>query len=196
MSNANATFDVAKVTTAELVAKYNELTGKSIKKFSSRAAGEKQVLAFLSAKPKADNKDNATAKKAAASFAKDEIDTAKAASKKAMLDLAKQTTSGASDLAKQAASIAKSAAKKKADKEATVSRSDAVSASWEDPAVKEARSTKNKVKVAGVEYRSVKSAFEALKLPLEKHIGFRAELKASGRKTFDGHVFTIVASAD
>lgn len=34
---------VTEMTTAELVAEYNELTGKSIKKFSSRAAGEKQV---------------------------------------------------------------------------------------------------------------------------------------------------------
>ena len=37
-------------TTAELIAKYNELTGKSIKKFSSRAAGEKQVLAAMDKK--------------------------------------------------------------------------------------------------------------------------------------------------
>lgn len=45
--------------TAELVAAYNELTGKAIKKFSSRAAGEKQVAAALKeheAKSKADAK--------------------------------------------------------------------------------------------------------------------------------------------
>lgn len=34
---------ISEMTTAELVAEYNEKTGKNIKKFSSRAAGEKQV---------------------------------------------------------------------------------------------------------------------------------------------------------
>ena len=36
---------VKEMTTAELVAEYNRLRGKSIKKFSSRAAAEAQVLA-------------------------------------------------------------------------------------------------------------------------------------------------------
>lgn len=36
---------VKEMTTAELVEEYNKLRGKSIKKFSSRAAGEAQVLA-------------------------------------------------------------------------------------------------------------------------------------------------------
>lgn len=34
---------IADMTTAEMVVEYNSLTGKSIKKFSSRAAGEKQL---------------------------------------------------------------------------------------------------------------------------------------------------------
>lgn len=185
--NADTTFNVKSATTAELVAKYNQLTGKAIKKFSSRAAGEKQVLAFMNAKPKDVAQDKPETSKA---------DPAKAASKKAMNDPAKASTTGASELARQAASIAKSAAKKKAEKEATVSRSDAIKVSWEDPAVKAARSIKNKVKVGGVEYRSLKAAFEALNLPVKKHLAFRLELKAAGRKTFEGHVFTIVPSAD
>lgn len=36
---------VKEMTTAELVEEYNKIRGKSIKKFSSRAAGEAQVLA-------------------------------------------------------------------------------------------------------------------------------------------------------
>ena len=43
--NAN---QVAALSAKDQVAKYNELTGKNIKKFSSRAAGEKQVIAALS----------------------------------------------------------------------------------------------------------------------------------------------------
>lgn len=39
--------------TPELVTLYNRLTGKSIKKFSSRATGEKQVIKALAASPAA-----------------------------------------------------------------------------------------------------------------------------------------------
>ena len=39
-------FDIKAATTAELLAKYNELSGKSTKRFASRAAGEKQVAAL------------------------------------------------------------------------------------------------------------------------------------------------------
>lgn len=39
--------EVKLASTAQLVAEYNRLTGKSIKKFSSRAAGEKQVQALI-----------------------------------------------------------------------------------------------------------------------------------------------------
>lgn len=37
--------NISAMTTAAMVAEYNSLTGKSIKKFSSRAAGEKQLEA-------------------------------------------------------------------------------------------------------------------------------------------------------
>lgn len=60
------------------------------------------------------------------------------------------------------------------------------------PVDNEARRVKNHVRVAGVEYRSVAAAFEALGLPMNKHIKFRAKLKASGAETFDGHDFIIV----
>lgn len=45
-------FNVQTATTTELVAEYNRLSGKTIKKFSSRAAGEKQVTALLAKIPK------------------------------------------------------------------------------------------------------------------------------------------------
>lgn len=45
------------LSTKDLLAKYNELTGKSIKRFSSRDAGEKQTLAAMTAaKPAAAKK--------------------------------------------------------------------------------------------------------------------------------------------
>lgn len=96
----------------------------------------------------------------------------------------------------------KSADRPRGAAEAVVDRSAAVAKSWKNKDVAAARSVKHKVKVAGVEYRSVLAAFEALKLDVNKHIGFRAELKASesGRKTFtdekgNKHQFALVAAA-
>lgn len=43
--------EVRALKTPALVALYNKLTGKSVKKFSSRATGEKQVLKALAAQP-------------------------------------------------------------------------------------------------------------------------------------------------
>lgn len=132
------TTDIATASTKDLVAKYNELTGKSIKKFSSRAAGEKQVLAALQSKVK-----------------------------------------------KEAASTpaAKASAKKPASKPAA-DRSAAIASTWKDPVVAAKRAERTHVKVGSTLYRSVKAAFEDLKLPLSKHIKFRIELKQHAQLTF------------
>lgn len=52
------------------------------------------------------------------------------------------------------------------------------------------RSTKSqhqhhKVMVEGVAYRSTRAAFEALKLPMGRHIPFRMKLKAAGKLDFE-----------
>lgn len=58
--------------------------------------------------------------------------------------------------------------------------------------------TKHKVTANGVEYGSTTKAFEALKLPLGRHIKFRMKLKAAGKLDFehDGKTvkFAIVAN--
>lgn len=56
--------------------------------------------------------------------------------------------------------------------------------SWTDADVRAARSLKQRVKVDGVEYRSVAQAFKELKLPYEKHVKFRGGLKASLKANF------------
>lgn len=71
-------------------------------------------------------------------------------------------------------------------------RAAAIRASWADPEVAAKRAARTHVKVNCVEYRSVREAFKALGLPDSKHIKFRMELKASGKKTFDGKVFVTV----
>lgn len=63
--------------------------------------------------------------------------------------------------------------------------SEAIAASWTRPDVAAARSTRNAVRANGTEYRSVREAFRALRLPIEKHIPFRMSLKAAGKATFE-----------
>lgn len=118
------------MTTKEMIAEYNRLTGKNIKKFSSRAAGEKQLIA----------------------------------------------------------------ARKKhgPEKVETVGRAEAVRESWNVKKTAAARSKKDNVAVEGHgEFRSVKQAFEKLKLPIGKHIRFRGELKSAGKLAFEynNHTF-------
>lgn len=60
-------------------------------------------------------------------------------------------------------------------------RSVGVAKSWQDPEVKAKRSTRHFVRVNGEEFRSVRAAFIALRLPLNEHIKFRMELKAEGQ---------------
>lgn len=56
-------------------------------------------------------------------------------------------------------------------------RSAAIAESWKDEDVKRRRAQRHAVRVDGAEYRSVKAAFEALRLPLKEHIKFRMRLK-------------------
>lgn len=56
-------------------------------------------------------------------------------------------------------------------------RSAGVARSWQDPEVRAKRSQRTNIRVDGVDYRSVKQAFDALELPLKEHIAFRQLLK-------------------
>lgn len=62
-------------------------------------------------------------------------------------------------------------------------RSVGIAQSWEDPKVAKARKARNKVKVGNTVYRSVRKAFEDLKLPDKDHQKFRKELfQTKGKK--------------
>ncbi len=74
---------------------------------------------------------------------------------------------------------------------APAGRAASAAASWSDPDVRAARTTRNGCRVGRQEYPSVRAAFEALGLPLAKHIRFRAELKRKGKATFEGKRFTL-----
>lgn len=64
-----------------------------------------------------------------------------------------------------------------------------IAASWQDEAVKKARTTRNRVEVIHnnirEEHKSVRAAFVAYGLPDEKHIRFRMKLKQSLAEVFE-----------
>ena len=141
--------NVNTATTAELIAKYNELTGKNITKFSSREAGERQVLKAMDA----------------------------AAAAKTGVRVVRIT-----DMAPTQPSTKKPKQPKQPKQPSD--RGAAIAASWKDPKVAAKRAERTHVKASGQIYRSVREAFEALGLPLSKHIRFRMELKSVHELTF------------
>lgn len=77
--------------------------------------------------------------------------------------------------------------------EADATRSEAIAESWNDDATRAKRRQRSAVEVDGTRHRSVKAAFIALGLPLEKHIAFRIRLKEKGKlKGAFGHDWKII----
>lgn len=61
----------------------------------------------------------------------------------------------------------------------------AITESWKNPETAAKRATRHGVIANGQEYRSVREAFTALRLPIAKHIPFRMALKAAGEAVFE-----------
>lgn len=204
---------IAEASTADLLATYNALSGKSITRFSSRAAGEVQVAnAILSAEnaaghagvakgaaPTALTQAELAARRAVKNVG-DKLDDAppigkthkklaaalsksNAALAGAFGRAAKKATRPVPALKKMAANL--TAAKTPAARAAKTEASTSMKESWSDKEVRAARSLKQRVMADGTEYRSVAEAFGALDLPMPKHVKFRMELKAAGRATFE-----------
>ncbi len=94
-----------------------------------------------------------------------------------MIDVSKATT--AELVAYYNAHSGKSPIKKFADRKTAEKRVAALK-----PKAKSS-TPKSAVMVDGTEYRSVKQAFEKLKLPLGRHIKFRMKLKKAGKLDFE-----------
>ncbi len=167
--------DVKKATMKELVEAYNAKASKPVKRFADRLSAEKRVLAML----------NGEAAPAATEVAVDTSTTT--TQEEATMAAAKKKTTKKNGNGKPANATKKD-----------VTRSQATAASWANKRVAKQRATKNKVTVDGKEFNSVLAAFTALKLPVGKHIKFRAELKQSesGSKSFEGHRFKIVPAGE
>jgi hypothetical protein len=78
---------------------------------------------------------------------------------------------------------------KPVSKSSGISLSAAIAASWADPVVADKRMTRNGVTVTvngkSAEFKSVRAAFEAFKLPDSKHIRFRMLVKKEGKAVFE-----------
>lgn len=70
--------------------------------------------------------------------------------------------------------------------------SDAIKQSWAIAAVAKQRKTRHRVLVDGKEFRSVRAAYVAFKLPLNEHIQFRMLLKQRQRLENYGKVWVVV----
>ncbi len=176
--------------TSDMVAEYNALTGKSIKKFSSRAAGEKQ-LEFARAKEKLTSEAVAVKE-----IPQDGSCCPACGAVHDQTYAGLEGTAGAERLFCHHCSteyhtdgrIYKAPAK-------SATRSAGVRKSWSDKNTHDLRSARHHVVVNGVEYRSVRAAFTALGMPLSKHIKFRAQLKAAKVLAWnDKFQFSLVAA--
>lgn len=72
----------------------------------------------------------------------------------------------------------------------------AITKSWQDPEIRTRRATKNKVRVDGATYKSVRAAYVALGLPLKEHVKFRALLKEHGQATNHGMHWSIITKEE
>ena len=207
---------IAEMTTAEMVAEYNLLTGKSIKKFSSRAAGEQQLTKARELLAVA--KQTATVAVQPAQQP-EETQVTEEAKKPCRYDVDGCPSCGATEDSqtyageegttaeernfchhcgteywRETGEIYKAPAK-------SDTRSKAIAATWENDQIAAARSARDNVAVDGRgTFRSVAAAFKALGLPMSKHIKFRIEVKSNGTGIFkygtDEYEFRVVSKQE
>lgn len=187
---------IADMTTAEMVAEYNALTGKSIKKFSSRAAGERQLTAARAAQPQ----QEPTVTEEQHHIPELQLshcpccgihlsngyttNTDQRENNLPLLDKHEYMCLGCGG---EFGPLIKGRSEK---------RSVAISNSWNDAEIAAKRSRRDHVMANGSVYRSVRAAFVALKLPMGQHIKFRMALKESGTGVYEHdnkeYEFTLV----
>lgn len=183
---------IADMTTAEMVAEYNTLTGKSIKKFSSRGAGEKQLAKAREANPQPTVVEKTMPKAKTEAKTKKPFDYAVdgcpncGATEDQTYAGEEGTTAEernfchhcSTEYWRDTGKIYKATAKSE-------KRSTAISESWNNPAIAAKRARRDNVEVKGVGiFRSVCEAFKVLHLPMNQHIKFRMSVKEAGTGTF------------
>ena len=180
--------EIKTMSTAEMIAEYNELTGKAIKKFSSRAAGERQLAAARAAVATDEREWEDLGWDERVAIFKSERRCPHCGADSSCITAAGKEGTRAGDERlfchhcetefDNVTGMGYSHARSEAHAEGARK-------SWQDAAVRAARSARHRVTVDGVEYRSVAAAFQALGLPMGKHIKTRAQLKMAGKLTFE-----------
>jgi len=160
--------DVPNAKTSELVEYYNAHTTKTpVQKFADRRTAENRVLELIRSKPS------------------DEDQREKAADEAMALVAARKAQEKASKPPKEP--------HLPADPEVTrMKLAEAAARTWTNPEVHAKRAQRSSVVVDGEPYTSVHAAFEALELPMSKHIKFRAKLKAEEELEEFGHKWEVV----
>ncbi len=184
---------IAQLTTSEMVAEYNTLTGKSIKKFSSRAAGESQLAkARAEASTTAPKKETKVTEKKPYSL---DDGCPHCGTKHDQTYAGEENTPAGERMFchhcsteyTQDGKIYKAPAK-------SILRSKAISESWANKKIAEKRARRDNVAVECVAptyreglgtFRSVCEAFKKLNLPLNQHIKFRMSVKQDGNGVFE-----------
>lgn len=156
------------MTTMELLAEYNAGTGKHATRFSSRAAGERQVeslrrIALL-----------------------EEAEKMRREARKAPVAVAEPAAPEGPKSKKTEATKGKAQATPK------TSNSAAVSASWGNPDLAAARSMRHKVEVNGTVHKSLAVAFASLGMEPKGFGRLRLVLKRTGAVVVEGVTFTLV----
>ena len=156
---------ISSMTTMELLAEYNAGTGKHATRFSSRAAGERQVESL---------------RRIAL------LEEAEKTRRKAPVAVAEPAAPEGPKSKKTEATKGKAQATQK------TSNSAAVSASWGNPDLAAARSRRHKVEVNGVVYKSLAVAFASLGMEPKGFGRLRLVLKRTGAVVVEGVTFTLV----
>lgn len=194
--------NVIEMTSKEMIAEYNSLTGKNITKFSTRAVGEKQLekarSKFVAELKNVREELVAEVEKAAEPVAKEyhySVDGCPSCgAKEDITPAGLEGTAGGERLFchncstefHQDGRIYNAPAKSK-------TLSESIKASWKNAEVAAKRAKRDHVEVEGKGvFPSVLKAFQALGLPVSKHIKFRMELKAQGSAKFGSYNFKIV----
>jgi len=183
---------IKSATTKELVAYYNHFAGKSISKFSSRAAAEKQCSMYA-APEQAEWASLSLAQKLAL-WHKERRCPHCGDIHNGITPAGKDGTVGGDERSfchVCSTEFWNATGKPYNAPAASAARSVAIANSWNDPEVRAERSERNKVLVDGVEYRSVAEAFRQLRLPMGAHIRVRMDLKAAGKLTYANHNFIV-----
>lgn len=175
-SDMSASNEIGNMTTAEILLEYNTLTGKSVKRFSSRTVAERTLKAAR--KNAAREKPYEPADGCPQCHAKDGQEPA---GEQGTNEGDHQCVCGACG-----AVYMRSTGEVIKNGRSAAQRAASTSKSWQNPEVAERRKERTKVLVNGTKtYRSVCAAFQDLGLPMGSHVTFRGKLKAAGQLEFD-----------